>query len=97
MILPHDLLPWLQRNGAFPTVSTANISEYWDYQKRWRSIPESVDVKTCHPLYLWADDAQFNEQYEKIICIVAGHILDERSFSIETCWPLFVLREVLGI
>ena len=48
----------------------------------------------CAPLYIWGDDCVFNESNEKLIAIVLGHALDPRTFSIEVCWPIFVLREV---
>lgn len=92
MILPHELLPWLVRNNAFPDVE-GDVPVYWETERRWRDIPGEIDPSKHHPLYIWGDDCQYNEQYEKLICVVLGHALDPRSFSIECCWPLFCLRE----
>ena len=38
VILPHELLPWLMRNGAFPKVSCSDLASYWDHIDA-RSIP----------------------------------------------------------
>ena len=43
---------------------------------------------------LWGDDCQYNESYEKLICVHLGHVLDSRKFSLESSWPLFTIREV---
>lgn len=93
VILPHELLPWLQRNGAFPDV-VSEIPMYWANMAKRCTIPNCIDVRRAHPLYIWGDDCQYNEQYEKLIVVVMGHCLDPRTFSIECCWPLFCLREV---
>ena len=97
VILPHELLPWLMRNGAFPKVSCSDLASYWDHIDA-RSIPvgEVVndEIKTkCHPLYIWGDDAQYNAQHEKVIVVVLGHVLDPNTYSLQCCWPLFCIRE----
>ena len=97
VILPHELLPWLMRNGAFPRISCSDLSNYWDHISA-RRIPVgevvSDEMKNkCHPLYIWGDDAQYNEQHEKLIVVVLGHVLDPNTYSIQCCWPLFCIRE----
>lgn len=47
-----------------------------------------------HPFFIWGDDCQYNESYEKLIVICMGHVLDRRTFSLESSWPIIVLREV---
>ena len=89
VILPHELLPWLMRNGAFPKVSCSDLASYWDHIDA-RSIPvgEVVndEIKTkCHPLYIWGDDAQYNAQHEKVIVVVLGHV----------SWPQHLLPSML--
>ena len=93
MVLPHELVPWLSRNKCFPDVES-EIPVYWANMRRWNDmIPVCIDQQRAHPLYILGDDCQFNEQYEKLIVVVIGHVLDPRTFSVECCWPLFCLRE----
>lgn len=47
---------------------------------------------SMNPLYLWADDAVYNARHEKIMTILLGHVSDEKTYSIQTCWPLCTIR-----
>lgn len=97
MVLPHELLPWLKRNNAFPKVSAAVLSQYWHHFQNlkidWAAASKGLE-ETLHPVFLWGDDVQYNESYEKLIVVCIGHCLDKRTFSLETCWPIFTIREV---
>lgn len=97
IVLPHRLLPWLHRNGCFPDVSETERQQFWAHlKKRDVGIANVVsEDMACwtHPLYMWADDAQYNEQRQKLITIVVGHCLDRNTYSIQTCWPVFCIRE----
>ena len=97
MVLPHELLPWLKRNNAFPQVFAAELSKYWHHFQSlgidWAAASKDLE-ETLHPVYLWGDDVQYNESYEKLIVICMGHCLDKRTFSLETCWPIITIREV---
>ena len=94
--LPHELFPWLVRNNAWvqhEDVNPGRLSEYWEHfngKVPW-AAPKGVDV---HPIYLWGDDVQYNQSHEKLIVVVAGHVLDRRTYSLATTWPLFCIREV---
>ena len=98
VVLPHNLLPWLQRNHAFPQVTSAELSTYWkhfsDNNVEWATASEGIQSQ-LHPCFLWGDDVQYNESYEKLCVVCLGHCLDKRKFSLETCWPLFTIREAL--
>ena len=94
VILPHELVPWLVRNGLWPNISHEDLEAYWKNMERWSGTTAPCDPKRCAPLFIWGDDCVFNESNEKLIVIVIGHALDPRTFSIEVCWPVFVLREV---
>ena len=59
----------------------------------WATASTNLE-SVLHPLYLWGDDCQYNESYEKLICVHLGHVLDSRKFSLESSWPLFTIREV---
>lgn len=49
---------------------------------------------TCHPLFMWGDDAEFNESHEKLIVCVLGHALSEETFSVRCVFPLWTIRNV---
>ena len=93
MILPHKLVPWLQRQHSWSDVGEHRLREYWDHIKSVQLPFSGMSTGKHHPLFLWGDSAVFNKNREKLIVIVAGHLLDERTCSFETSWPLAVLRE----
>lgn len=65
---------------------------YWANMAKRCTIPNCIDVRRAHPLYIWGDDCQYNEQYEKLIVVVMGHCLDPRTFSI-----VLLERSFLGV
>ena len=92
--LPHELLPWLQRHKLFPAIKKNELERWWKHAAKHDLSHASLSPEfEHHCLYIWGDDAQFNELGEKLICISVGHILDPRTFSMESCYPIFVLRE----
>ena len=96
VVLPHQLLPWLERNHAWPKISSVAVKEYWDHFRDkvpWGHLADDLPDQV-HPLWLWGDDCQYNEQYEKIICVSLGHCCDKNTMSLESNWPLFTIRVV---
>ena len=98
IILPHELLPWLHRNGAFPEIAASELQKYWGrVRMRGGTVADVVSAEMesrCHPLYIWGDDAKYTSAHDKLLVIVMGHCLDPNTYSVECCWPLFALREV---
>ena len=96
VILPHELLPWLKRHHAFPDISAATLAEYWQHFQDigidWAKLSQNLEDR-LHPLFLWGDDVQYNQHFEKLETICLGHVLDSRKFSMETSFPLFCIRE----
>ena len=94
ILLPHELVPWLERHGLFPKLDRLALQQWWEHASKY-DLPHAVMSPDSqhHPLWCWGDDAVYNELGEKLICISLGHILDPRKFSMQTCWPIFVLRE----
>ncbi len=96
VILPHELLPWLKRNHAFPDVDAATLAQYWqhfqDIGMDWATLSEKKE-ECLHPLFLWGDDVQYNQNFEKLETVCIGHVLDCRKFSMETSFPLFCIRD----
>lgn len=96
MALPHELLPWLRRNKVLPEFPVDYVRGYWEHHKShgssWASVADGIQHK-CLPMYLWADDAEYNESHEKLVVAVMGCVLDERTFSMETVFPLWTIRE----
>ena len=93
IILPEELLGWLCEKELFPQVPASELKRFWD-NARAKQIPwaSGVSSDSVHPLYLWADDAQYNERGGKLIVVVLGHALDENTNSLFSCFPLLVLR-----
>lgn len=92
--LPHELLPWLQNHGLFPPVEKKDLEQWWKHASTL-DLPHAAISPNCqhHPWWIWGDDCQFNELGEKLICICMGHCLDNRTYSMESRYPIFVLRE----
>ena len=94
VVLPTDLLAWLVEKDRWPgrEIRSSDIAEYWkratDHNQPWA---EGVDPRS-HPLYLWGDDAQYDEKGSKLILVVLGHCLDEQTNSLLSCFPLFCIR-----
>lgn len=95
MILPHELLPWLLRQNAFAEVHGSDLATYWGHFRDkvpWGHAADGLEER-IHPLYLWGDDAVFNEGSEKLLVIAMGHQLDIRKNSLESVWPLCCVRD----
>ena len=97
VILPHQLFPWLMRSGAWPKdddVGPSKLAHYWHHfegRASWKA-PQGLE-RDLHPIYIWGDDVQFTENHEKLIVVLVGHVLDRRTYSCSSCWPLFTIRE----
>ena len=63
IVLPADLLAFLVEKGIFPGIAASELKKFWDNarekQLAWARYSGNDRV---HPLYLWADDAQYNER-----------------------------------
>ena len=92
--LPHELLPWLMQHNVFPEVLDSELKKWWAHASALGLKHAGLSpTQKHHPCYVWGDDCVYNEHGEKLICICMGFILDERKNSLQTCFPLFVLRE----
>ena len=94
IVQPTDLIGWLVENDLFPKVNPGELRMFWN-NARTRGVDwAKAGNDRTHPLYLWADDAQYNERGSKLIVVVLGHALDENTNSLLSCYPLIVLRHV---
>lgn len=97
MVLPHKLLPWMVEHDLFPTeaMDPARLREYWEHLSGHLEWAKS-HVALCHhahvPVWLWGDDAQYNELGQKIVAVSMGCVLDDRTHCVQTVWPLFAYR-----
>ena len=94
MILPKHLIAWLVEKRLWPGsgVSHDEIAKFWEnaesHGQGWaRDVP-----KRTHPLYIWGDDAQYDERGSKLVLILLGHVLDEKTDSTLSCFPLACIR-----
>ena len=94
MVLPGQLISWLVEKDIWPghELPETACHKFWiharEHGQQWA---DDVDPRT-HPLYLWGDDAQYDEKGSKLIVVVLGHCLDEQSSSLLSCFPLFCIR-----
>ena len=80
------------RKGVWPKVHVDETLQFWRHLSD-RDCPYNSSSKTHAPLWIWGDDAVYNEQNEKLTLICFGHVLDNRTNSLEVCYPLCVFRE----
>lgn len=97
MVLPHELLPYLDRNGLLPEVDEDELRRFWAHLKNQnvevaKLVTEEMAPR-CHPLFIWGDDAEYNEHHEKLIVMTLGHCLSDETFSIKRNWPLLTIRD----
>ena len=93
VVLPEHLFPFLLEHQHLP--KGEEVSAYWAHMAQ-QNIPWVTEViKTgCSyiPVYLWGDDAVFNERNEKLVSVVCGSWLENRKNSKDTVYPLFCYR-----
>ena len=76
-------------------MDTQKTTAYWNHLKShlpWAADHVRQHGLEFHPLFLWGDDAQYDELGHKIVTVAMGHVLDDRRDSISTVWPLFAYR-----
>ena len=93
IVLPSSLLAWLQEKEIFPGPEQEALHEFWqNARNHYQPWAKGVDPRT-HPLYMWGDDAQYDERGSKLVVVVLGHCLDEQTNSLRSCYPLFCIRD----
>ena len=96
VILPEHLFPWLLTYCPQAIPSDDLVSHYWHHMAMQEQIPWVRNVIATGamyvPIYLWGDDAVYNQRNEKIVAVVCGSWLDERKNSKDTVFPLFTYR-----
>lgn len=93
VVLPEHLFPWLLERNHLP--SSDEISSYWSHMSEqsieW--VTQVVETGASFvPVYIWGDDAVYNERNEKLVSVVCGSWLDSRKDSKDTVFPLFSYR-----
>ena len=99
VVLPHELFPFLAKYGHLPK-DLSTIAKYWEHacehmvwashEQAWANGPNETKHLRM-PLYLYGDDTRFSGN-EKLCVVMIGAVLDERSSSMATHFPLFVIR-----
>ena len=96
-MLPHELLPHLVKHGhVLP--NKQEIGDYWSHMFRHASWgpghPLNQAGQRCAhlPLFLYADDVKWTNE-EKLTQVCVGQVLESRRSSMETHWPLFLIRQ----
>ena len=87
VVLPHQLVM------KMPLISDSEIKQFWDHLSACNSpLAKVSENKTHYPLWIWGDEAQFRESGEEVLLITLGSILDRRTYSVEACFPVCILR-----
>ena len=99
MILPTNLIARLSEQRLWPgsDISLEALSEYWEHARAHGQAWAKNVPNNTHPLYIWADDAQYNERGSKLVIIVLGHVLDQCTDSTRACFPIACLRYEPGL
>ena len=99
MILPHELLSYLYKHDKLPPMP--DTGAYWAHMKKNASwsmqhpvfeVPEN-ELHSFYPVFLYGDDCQYSEN-EKLTCISVGFLMDGRTSSMASHYPLCIIREV---
>ena len=64
----------------------------WGAQHATASMSDE-ELARVHPMFLYGDDCKYSHQ-EKLTCVSCAFVLDERSSSMKTHLPVFIVREV---
>ncbi|CAE7403183.1 unnamed protein product [Symbiodinium sp. CCMP2592] len=95
VVLPHEVFPWLVKQGLIPLSETDEITKFWSHA-RTAGMPTMGATDSHIPLYLWGDDARFTETHEdKIVVVAFGRVLETSKNALETVWPLFLYQQVV--
>ena len=94
VVLPHEVFPWLVKQGIIPLNDTDEIREFWSHA-RTAGMPTMGATDHHIPLYLWGDDARFTETHEdKLVVVAFGRLLETSKNALQSVWPLFVYQQV---
>jgi hypothetical protein len=100
VILPHDLVAALVKNGLWPlqlgAVTSQDVKEWWGHMVKnttWFAEHPGSQEQKHEPLFLYGDDACMTKAgNEKMTVVTLNHSLDTRKSSRKTSWPLFIFR-----
>ena len=92
-IIPEEIIPWLMDRNLWPDIPKRKITRYWNHLCDVRSEIANVSPDgSHHPLWIWADAANYIKD-QNIIVICFGSVLDDETDSIKKCFPLVLCRE----
>lgn len=92
VVLPHHLVQQMLQDGLFDTSNAImeQVQKYWGHlSEQGIGWARDSSLAAVHPLFLWGDDAQFNERQENLVVVAMGHVLSEEKNSMLAMWPLF--------
>ena len=96
VVLPHRLVAWMLENELYPveTMQRDEVKKYWDHMRervQWAKNHIERYGYLHQPLWLWGDDAVYNERLDKLCVFAMGSIFHDGT-SAQCCWPLFTFR-----
>ena len=91
-VLPHDVVPFLVEKNLWPQHKARQLHRYWTHLRDGDANLGNISPDNSHiPLWFWADEAECNEQ-TSVLVVAMGCILDNRSYSLDFCFPLTFCR-----
>jgi len=94
-IIPEEIIPWLMDRNLWPETPTRKITRYWNHLRDVKSELSDVSDGTHHPLWIWADAANYIKD-QNILVVCFGSVLDDETNSINKCFPLVLCREEMS-
>ena len=95
-IIPEEIIPWLMDRNLWPDIPKRKITRYWNHLCDVRSEIANVSPDgSHHPLWIWADAANYIKD-QNIIVICFGSVLDDETDSIKKCSPWCCAGKNLG-
>ena len=94
MVLPHRLVEWLLELDLIQLDHGDEKMNYWVHlaeRLEWARVHVQEYGYEHEPCFLWGDDAQYNEQQDKLVTVSLGHLFDKREPAYSV-WPLFCFR-----
>ena len=76
-----------------PEDARHQVKSFWQHLSDCGSPLAGMSDDGSHiPLYIWGDEAQYRDSGEEILVLTLGSILDGRRYSVESCYPMCILR-----
>ena len=85
----------LARKGLL--AQEVDVTRFWQHVSEtgveWGQQHPAMLDKSHRPMGLYGDDAQYDKNQNKLVIFTLNDVLSTAKHSMQSAWPLFVLRE----